>query len=210
MVRVIKKIRGIPVIPLIVALFFVSFISFLVRFNVVEATVEAETVKVFLPMQTSAPTREPVEAETVKVFLPKQTSAPTPALIETKKSGNRKIKTIDGLDYPAHTYSADKKYITFNWNSGRLNNQIRALEASIAYAKFYQRSLVIPKPRRVNEVTGIYYGLWDLHWLITKVDFLLEPDMPKKLVKLLGNPLQYTNFKDLPKDGQAFNPEEEC
>jgi len=120
------------------------------------------------------------------------------------------IKTISVLDYPAHTYSPNKKYIAFNWNSGRLNNQIRSFEAAIAYAKYFKRSLVIPRPRRQNEVTGIFYGIWDLHWLMNKVDFILEPDMPEELVKLLGNPLQYTNFKDLPKDGEANHPEEEC
>jgi len=80
----------------------------------------------------------------------------------------------------------------------------------MAYAKYYKRSLVIPRPRRDNEVTGIYYGLWDLHWLMKKLDFMLEPDMPDELVKLLGNPLQYQRYQDLPKGSDVFNPEEAC
>lgn len=188
MIRRCRKIKRVRVIQFLVACIFLGVFLFLVGFTDDEEFVKAETVKVLLTKPTSS------------------TTAPT----ETRDTDSVMIKTISGLDYPAHTYSAEKKYITFNWNSGRLNNQIRALEASMAYAKYYQRSLVIPKPRKVNEVTGIYYGLWDLHWLMKKVDFLLEPDMPKELVRLLGNPLQYTKFRDLPKDGQAFNPEEEC
>lgn len=145
------------------------------------------------PLQTAAPSRWP-----------------TPAPIEIENPDYIKIKTIKDLDYPAHSYSAMKKYITFSWNSGRLNNQIRALETSMAYAKYYKRSLVIPRPRTENEVTGIYYGLWDLHWLAKKLDFMLEPDMPEELVKRLGNPLQYRKYQDLPKGTEVFNPEEAC
>jgi len=200
-----KKIKRIQVIQFFVACFLLSLIAFQFGYTDDERLLEVESPDIFLAKQTRAPTSAPME--TPDIFLAKQTRTPTSAPID---SVSLKIKTIDSLDYPAHSYTANKKYIFFNWNSGRLNNQIRALEASMAYAKYYNRSLVIPKPRRLNEVTGIHYGLWDLHWLMTKVDFLLESDMPEELVKLLGNPLQYTNFRDLPKDGEAFNPEEEC
>jgi len=185
-----RKISGVRIIWFLFACIFLRILSLIVRFTD-EKTVE-----------------EPEDLETVYTLSPSPSSTPAPA--ELGEPDAVKIKTILDLDYPAHYYSPNKKYITFSWNSGRLNNQIRSLEASMAYAKYYRRSLVIPRPRRENEVTGIYYGLWDLHWLMKKLDFMLEPDMPDELVNLLGNPLQYTRFQDLPKGREVFNPEEAC
>jgi len=128
---------------------------------------------------------------------PQDQEQPEEQQAEAPKS-NRLIKNIEGLDYPGHEHSDSTRYITYLWNSGRLNNQIRSFDSAMAYARYYNRTLIIPRPTRDNEVTGLYYGLWDLHYLRQHIDFALWEDVPQHILDLIGEPRKYNSPSDIP------------
>jgi len=77
------------------------------------------------------------------------------------------------------------KFITWNWNVGRLNNQLLSFEAAMGYARYYKRVLVIPHPDGKgrgldNQWLGFRSGVWDMEYLNEYFDYAfaeqLDPD----------------------------------
>lgn len=76
------------------------------------------------------------------------------------------------------------QFFEFDWNVGRVNNQLLSLEAAMGYAKFYKRVLVIPGPQGVgrgldNQFMGFRSGMWDLEYLSDYFDWIFQEDLHK-------------------------------
>lgn len=72
---------------------------------------------------------------------------------------------------------SDEKYFTFAHNSGRTNNQLRSLETGIAYAKYYNRTLILIYPRKRQDLTGLNFGYWDIEHLRKHVKIKFEDEV---------------------------------
>jgi len=79
-----------------------------------------------------------------------------------------------------HSQHPDK-FMTLAWNAGRTNNQLRSLESAIAYAKYYNRTLILSYPRKRQDITGLDFGFWDMEHLRKHVRFLFEHEAPEKV-----------------------------
>ena len=86
-----------------------------------------------------------------------------------------------------------RKFMSVEWNLGRVNNQIGPIESMIQYAIIYQRTIIFPFPHHRNHIIGLFNdykeSIWDLYKLSEVCDFLFEQEI---LINSIPNTL--TNF----------------
>lgn len=71
-------------------------------------------------------------------------------------------------------------FLSFEWNVGRVNNQLYSFEAMIQYCVIYQRSLIIPFTTHRNHEIGILpsnQSLWDIYKFSELLDFIHEQEL---------------------------------
>lgn len=82
----------------------------------------------------------------------------------------------------------EDKYVVFQWNGGRINNNYMAITAALALAKRLKRTVVVrPSPRDWNNAhysyIGIFEGLWDIDLARQRgYQIVFEHDAPEDLV----------------------------
>lgn len=73
------------------------------------------------------------------------------------------------------------RFFTFDWNKGRLNNQLRSLETAMAYSWKYNRTLWLRFSTFKNDWTGIHYGLFDIEHMRKICDIVLHVEVPNEI-----------------------------
>ncbi|ETO31126.1 hypothetical protein RFI_05994 [Reticulomyxa filosa] len=92
-----------------------------------------------------------------------------------------------------------RKYISFEWNYGRTNNQIMSFEAMLQYCVIYQRAIILPFGSHFNHFQGVFAdGLWDMLKLSQLCDFVYEfefqPPSNDQLVNVKVHHLWFREF----------------
>ena len=97
-----------------------------------------------------------------------------------------------------------RKFISYERNLGRVNNQIGSIEAVIQYSILYQRTLIFPFPHHRNQLLGIFpNGIWNLQILSQICDFILEHEILNHTVPNIDSIIP--NDIKFPIDPNGFN-----
>ena len=84
-------------------------------------------------------------------------------------------------NYPYGVPLLPRKFVTYEWNVGRTNNQIYSFEAMLQYCVLYERTVIVPISTHRNHPIGFTStdesAIWDFFKLTELCDFVFEYEL---------------------------------
>ena len=116
---------------------------------------------------------------------------------------------FDGFwQYAIYQTIIPRKFMSFEWNVGRTNNQLYSFEAMMQYVAIYGRTIILPFSTHRNHGIGMLLNqslsLWDILKFSEYADFIFEHELTMHSIPDITEYV-VTNNKDINYEQNTFD-----